>query len=167
MEVQTQFLYAYLDQKESMFDFSVNFFIISSINKTVEAFYTFDKVSTKKQDNQARKIDKMKSSENEKQTQRFWGADERDANERKPFKFDTLIGEEIGSGVGAQVELYSYNPKHFTVTVSLRNKKDNSITITFQGEKPSWLDDDAIFHGQLMMFEVKDLEGWRKLRPWA
>jgi len=64
----------------------------------------------------------------------------------------------IGKNVDAQVELESHNKNSFTITVSLVKKKSNSVNLTFQGEKPSWLTDDskAIFHGKLMLSQVKD-----------
>ena len=102
----------------------------------------------------------MKSNEIGKRTQFFLGSFENVTNQKKPYKYDKLTEQTEGKGVEAQVELYLYNNKSFTVTVSLRKKRDHSVDLTFEGDKPSWLKDDdkAVFHGQLMLSIVKDLD---------
>jgi hypothetical protein len=129
MEVQAQILQAYLDERGSMFDFVVYFFIIDPRNSAVEAFYVFDKLSTSQQNKVVKQIDKMPPKEAGKRTQSFVGADDTDTNEKKPFKFDTLTGGKFGTNVKAQVELASFNSKGFTITVSLLEKKNILLTL--------------------------------------
>lgn len=158
MIVYPQFIYAYLDASGAMFEFSVNFFIVSPRDSAVEAFYSFDKNHTASQEAAAHKIDNMKRSEMNKRTQRFIGSDENETNEKKPFKFDRMTGGGIGDNVRAQCALYSTNADgSFTVVVSVASKKANSVLLKYQGDKPSWLPSDGTpLSGHLMMYEVKN-----------
>ena len=155
MNVVAQFILVDLDKGGSMFDFQVMFFIVNPRASWLEAFYIFDKNSTKKEIEESKRI----SSKNLKdQMQLFEGADSNAANERKPFAYDEMTGRGVGRDIDAQVQLESSTDDNFTITVSLVKKKGNSVNLTFQGEKPSWLTDDskAIFHGKLMLSQVKD-----------
>jgi hypothetical protein len=157
MNVVAQFILADLDKSGSMFDFQVMFFIVNPRASWIEAFYIFDKNSTKKEIKESERI----SSKNlTKQMQLFKGdLDNGAANDSKPFAYDDMTGTGIGKNVDAQVELESFNKSRFTISVSLVKKKSNSVKLTFEGEKPSWLPDDgkAIFNGKLILSDVKDL----------
>ena len=157
MNVVAQFIMSDLDKSGSMFDFQVMFFIVNPRGSWIEAFYIFDKNSTKKEVQESKRIlDKNLS----KQMQLFKGdLDNGPANERKPFAYDDMTGMGIGRNVDAQVELESFNKNRFTISLSLVKKKSNSVNLTFEGEKPSWLPDDgkSIFNGKLMLTDVKDL----------
>jgi hypothetical protein len=148
MKVWAQILYADVDKDGAMFDFHIAFFIVDRQNSALEAFYYFDKVAAKK---------KGKSEE-----QSFVGADDATENERKPFKFDELTERGMSQQVDAQVELESWGAGHFAVVVTVQKKKSHSVTMAFQGDKPSWLGEKSVFSGKLMRGEVKDFNAKKK-----
>jgi hypothetical protein len=157
MDVHGQIFAAYLDKGGAMFDFSIAFFIVNPRMMDFEAFYYFNKVANPSKAMRAEeaKLDKAKNSD---QVQSFLGHDDPDANERKPYKFDTLTERGTGRSVDAQVRLVSSDEDKFTVAISLTKKKDRSVTVSFQGSAPAWLaKDKRVFGGSLMMGEVKDL----------
>jgi hypothetical protein len=158
MKVISQYFHAYLDKGGSMFDFNIRFFIVDPDNPYIQASYEFDKTSTPKQDAEVKQIDKMNRRDSDNRTQFFLGADDPAANDKKPFRFNTLTEQKILTNVDAQVDLESFNSEHFTVTVSLLKKKNHAVNLTFKGQRPSWLDIDgkAIFNGKLMLIKVKN-----------
>jgi hypothetical protein len=154
MNVVAQFIMADLDKSGSMFDFQVLFFIVNPRASWIEAFYIFDKKSTKAEEKESKRI---LDKDLKKQMKLFEGADQNAVNERKPFAYDEMTGRGVGRGVDAQVQLESDTEGSFTITVSLVKKKANSVSLTFQGEKPSWLSGaKAIFNGQLSLNQVKE-----------
>src|SRR5262245_24756210 len=131
MNVVAQFITADLDKGGSMFDFQVMFFIVNPQASWLEAFYIFDKNSTKKEIAESKRI---LDKELKDQMKVFKGdLDNGATNERKRFSYDDITGLGIGKNVDAQVELESFNKKGFTITVSLTKKKSNSVNLTFMG----------------------------------
>jgi len=72
MNVVAQFILVDLDKSGSMFDFQVMFFIVNPRASWLEAFYIFDKNSTKKEIEESKRI-LGKNLKN--QMQLFEGAD--------------------------------------------------------------------------------------------
>ena len=154
MNVHAQFIFADLDKSGVMFDFQVWFFIVDPRFHWIQAFYIFDKNSTKAEEKESKRIlDKGLK----KQGQLFEGAYPNTVNERKPFAYDAMTGKGVGRNVDAQVKLESHTADSFTITVSLVTKKANSVSLKFEGEKPSWLSgSQAIFNGKLSLNQVKE-----------
>jgi hypothetical protein len=155
MRVGAQHILVDLDTSGSMFDFQTLFFIVNPRASWFQAFYIFDKNSTKAEEKESRRIlDKNLK----KQMQLFEGADSNAVNERKPFAYDEMTGRGVGRDVDAQVQLESSTDDSFTITVSLVKKKANSVRLTFQGEIPSWLSGSKPINGKLSLNRVKEFE---------
>jgi hypothetical protein len=156
MRVQAQFITVDMDKSGSMFDFQVMFYIINPADENIIAKYIFDKNSTKKEEKESAKILKENLT---KQIGVFKGVIPANVNDSKPFRFNTLTDDKsmAAKSVDAQVDLASFNKNSFTISVSLVKKKGNSVDVSFEGDKPSWLTDKAIFPGKLVMVELVDV----------
>jgi hypothetical protein len=154
MNVGAQFVMVDLNKSGAMFDFQVLFFIVNPRSSWIQAFYIFDKNSTKAEEKESKRI---LDKDLRKQLQLIEGADEKAVNERKPFAYNEMTGKGVGRDVDAQVRLVSHTDDSFTIAVSLTQKKANSVHLKFKGEKPSWLSGSKeIFNGKLSLNEVKE-----------
>jgi hypothetical protein len=154
MNVGAQFVMADLDKSGAMFDFQVLFFTVNPRSSWIQAFYIFDKNSTKAEEKESKRI---LDKDLRKQMQLIEGADEKAVNERKPFAYNEMTGKGVGRDVDAQVRLVSHTDDSFTIAVSLTQKKANFVHLKFKGEKPSWLSGSReILNGKLSLNEVKE-----------
>lgn len=143
MMVIPQVLGGHFKDKE-VFDFSVNFLMVNPQDKCTEAAYVFNKYGSGK---------KKKADEAD-----FLGSLQFNTAEKKPYQFDTFAGRFVEK-VEAQVDLDSFNSTSFTITVSRPKKQNHTVDLTFMGDVPPWLSDGQVWHGKLLIYEIKDLCG--------